>query len=238
LGGLFGYLVLLIIVKWSIDWTGLTSPSLITVFTGLFLFKAPDVPLFNYQTGLQQFLIIVGVLCIPWMLIPKPLILRNRYNKYKKVETHHDEENVEHSELIEHPPAASGSGAVHDEFDFSEVLMHQIIHTIEFVLGAISNTASYLRLWALSLAHSQLSIVFFSLLFINGIQAPLSGVGALIGFGAWILATLGVIMIMESLSSFLHALRLHWVEYQNKFYDGGGYKFNPFSFQRILKRTE
>ena len=123
-------------------------------------------------------------------------------------------------------------------------MIHQMIETIEFVLGTVSNTASYLRLWALSLAHSQLAAVFLENLLIlawlpdktTGVPKSMTSIIVMswLLWYAFMTATFGILMCMDVLECFLHTLRLHWVEFQNKFYKGTGYKFEPFDIHAIL----
>jgi V-type H+-transporting ATPase subunit a len=118
-----------------------------------------------------------------------------------------------------------------------------MIETIEFVLGCISNTASYLRLWALSLAHSQLAETFLTQLLQkgwSGSNGPNTSVASImiITFILWfpyMAVTWGVLMMMDALECFLHTLRLHWVEFQNKFFKGKGHAYTPFDFKTTFK---
>ncbi|KAF0025011.1 hypothetical protein F2P81_021892 [Scophthalmus maximus] len=245
---LFGYLVLLVFYKWTAydAFTSKDAPSLLIHFINMCLFNYNDPtnkPLYRGQMGIQILLVLIALACVPCMLIVKTMVLRRQHLWKKQLGTEkfggvrvgngptEDEAGImDHDQLSQH----SEEG---DEFDFGDVAVHQAIHTIEYCLGCISNTASYLRLWALSLAHAQLSEVLWSMVMHLGLSSRSGGgfFGLAIIFSAFATLTVAILLIMEGLSAFLHALRLHWVEFQNKFYCGQGFKFVPFSFESILE---
>ncbi|KAD4384485.1 hypothetical protein E3N88_24653 [Mikania micrantha] len=226
LNSLFGYLSLLIIVKWC---TG-SQADLYHVMIYMFLSPFDDLgenELFWGQRPLQILLLLSALVAVPWMLFPKPFILRKLHTERFQGRAY----GILRSSELD-ADSEPGSARQHVEFNFSEVFVHQMIHSIEFVLGSVSNTASYLRLWALSLAHSELSTVFYEkvLLLAWGYENFLI---RMVGLAVFAFATAFILLMMETLSAFLHALRLHWVEFQNKFYAGDGYKFKPFSFAAL-----
>lgn len=156
--------------------------------------------------------------------------LENEFVKRRKTATLLEERNRDDQAMHELKQVLKIENATHG---LEEVVVHQLIETIEFVLGTVSNTASYLRLWALSLAHSQLAAVFFEKTLELGLYMGSSIALFFIQQGFWV-ATLGVLMSMDAMECFLHTLRLHWVEFQNKFYKGTGVKFTPLSFREVV----
>ncbi|KAK3818950.1 MAG: V-type ATPase, V0 complex, 116kDa subunit family [Benniella sp.] len=258
---LFGYLVVMIIYKWSVDWyekdaAGHTirnsPPSLLN--TMIYMFLSPgsvneSEKLYSGQAFIQGVLVLVAFVCVPWMLFMKPYYLKHEHNKARALGYHQPSESqVRISTDSSHTDEAGGAvvadnSGEHDgeeEFEFSEELIHQVIHTIDFSLSCISNTASYLRLWALSLAHAQLSEVLWSMT-LEIAWGFSGGVGVfmtVVMFTMWFSLTIFILCGMEGLSAFLHALRLHWVEFNNKFYQATGYPFQPFSFAHILSEKD
>ncbi len=222
MGLLFFYMIIMIFIKWSIDWTKSPTgpPSIISLLMNVFLGggSVDGKPLFEGQETFNKTILYIALVCVPILLFPKPIITFYTQGKKASNELEHEEEDHDEHEHVE---------------PFGELFIHQIIETIEFVLGAISNTASYLRLWALSLAHAQLARVFFEKCLLGAVQDG-NIIGIIIGYFLFANITFGVLMCMDLLECFLHTLRLHWVEFQNKFYKGDGYKFSPFTFKKLF----
>lgn len=237
---LFGYMNIMIFIKWGTDWSQDPSkaPSIITLLMNIFLKggsvdNKPVVGSTEFQESMNFYFLIICLICIPLILIPKPILTFRKISKENAEKHKHSHEHYQPLDGKEDQQRVIKSHDEHDE-SIADLFVHQSIETIEFVLGSISNTASYLRLWALSLAHAQLAKVFFEKSLLGFIQEG-NLLLVIIGFFIFTNITFAVLMCMDLMECFLHTLRLHWVEFQNKFYKADGVRFNPYSFKIIVE---
>lgn len=193
------------------------------------------------------------------MIVPIPCI-QNARNKKKKLSMQKTkEEEMEQPLLVNdnqgphdesQEPMKKSKKANHEEEEhlepFGELLIHQFIEAIEFILGGISNTASYLRLWALSLAHSQLTETFYYLMMAQMAftkqdsdtkQLVFSSIAITIGFFVVAFTNVGIILVMDLMECMLHCMRLHWVEFQGKFYKGDGMLFAAYKCEKEVESS-
>ena len=101
---------------------------------------------------------------------------------------------------------------------------------LESFVATISNTISYARIFAFFLVHHAISEIGL----LGGLEKGVTAIGIV----SFVLATF-LVMSIELLATFLQALRLHWVEWFLKFYEGAGKAFTPTAFiRRFSKPTQ
>lgn len=202
---------------------GCQPPNLISCLINIVLAPGSvEEPMYAGQAYIQNILLLCAVASVPVLLLAKPFLMKQQTHTPIQ---HHDEELPLYAD--DHDRSDK------EEHDFVEVLIHQAIETIEFVLGMVSNTASYLRLWALSLAHSELATVFWDKCLLTSLNKD-SFIYCYIGFAVFAGVTTGVLLMMDVIECALHGLRLHWVEFQQKFFKGDGVRFTPYCFKQFI----
>ena len=164
---LFGDMDLLIFLKWSVDYEGeeKRAPDIKSYLMNMILKfgKLPPEPeegldwkLYGSRKvyeNLHLSLVIIAIICLIIMLVPTIIL---NYNKAKAQYKNNNRRNLVENEANENLIQNEEINLEENQEPLlSDFIVASVIETIEFALGAISNTASYLRLWALSLAHSQ-----------------------------------------------------------------------------------
>lgn len=93
----------------------------------------------------------------------------------------------------------------------------------ETMISFISNTVSYLRIFAMVVAHIMLTTVFYSL-------AEITSGGGLGFVLSPLLIVVGnvFVVLLEGILVLAQDLRLHFYEWFSKFYNDGGVRFSPF----------
>ncbi|MEM3040225.1 MAG: V-type ATPase 116kDa subunit family protein, partial [Candidatus Methanomethylicaceae archaeon] len=122
----------------------------------------------------------------------------------------------------------------HGRKEFLSVFGEMGFEVFDTMIRFVSNTVSYLRIFAMVMAHIQLTAVFYSLGAIAG--------GGIVGMVvSALLAALGniFVVLLEGILVLAQDLRLHFYEWFSKFYEDGGVRFSPFKLTfgvPILKR--
>jgi V-type H+-transporting ATPase subunit a len=151
---IFGYLVFAIVYKWSVDWYAVDKPAPGLLNMLIYMFLSPtsiDIPLYKGQKFIQITLLLLAVIQVPILLFLKPFYLRWEHNRarargYRGIGESSrvsaldgdDDEGHHHDGRISTGSDGEDVGMIsegiddeeHEEFEFSEVMIHQIIHTI------------------------------------------------------------------------------------------------------------
>ncbi len=105
------------------------------------------------------------------------------------------------------------------------------------ITGYVGDWLSYARLLALGLATTGMALAFNIVSELFASIIPIQIIGTILMI--FLLVVLHTINLgLQALGAGVHSLRLQYVEFFNRFYEGGGRKFSPFKINRKYTQVE
>lgn len=149
---IFGYMNLLIISKWLVydASTAGAAPSILISLINMFMFKYDETgplnlrSMYSGQQGVQTALVLMAVMCIPWMLVIKPIILNSRHKQSQvqrlveesiarsaSTSNGHNAHEGKKGSVADESGGGGGGGGGHDgeAFELGDIVIHQVLYT-------------------------------------------------------------------------------------------------------------